>query len=257
LAHALPAALTASAGLANARWPAPPTIVAFTGAGLSRESGFAPFDAETMPAGLRLEDVVTPEGFARDPARVREFYNLRRRELLQKKPNAAHEGLAALDAVRSREVLIVTRNIDDFHERAGSQAVIHSHGELLKARCLICTRLSERYDDITEASACPVCGNKGHLRPHVVWVGEEPLRMASVYEALAHCRLFLAIGVAGGSEPARSFLADASRAGARTIEFPGEFSRGPAPGAEPFDERIPGPLAEAVPEWVKRLIVAV
>jgi len=237
-------------------WAQPPAIVVFTGAGLSREAGFAPFDADRMPAGLRLEDVVTPEGFARDPARVLDFYNLRRRQLLEAKPSAAHDGLAALDAVRKREVLIVTRNIDDFHQRAGSQAVIHTHGELLKARCMICTRVSERYDDITEATDCPICGNAGHLRPHIVWVGEEPLRIARVYEALAHCRLFLAIGAAGGSEPARSFLADASRAGARTVEFPGEFGREPPPNAEPFDERIPGPLAETVPDWVRRLIAA-
>jgi NAD-dependent deacetylase len=242
--------------MANTPWGQPPDIVAFTGAGLSRESGFTPFDAGAMPAGLRLEDVVTQEGFAHDPARVLDFYNLRRRQLLEAKPNAAHDELAVLDAVRQRAVLVVTRNIDDFHERAGSQAVIHTHGELLKARCMICTRVSERYDEITAASDCPVCGNKGHLRPHVVWVGEEPLGIARVYEALAQCRLFLVIGVAGGSEPARSFLAAARRAGARTVEFPGASSRDPAPGAEPFDECIPGVLAETVPDYVKRLFSA-
>jgi NAD-dependent deacetylase len=204
---------------------------------------------------------VTREGFARDPAPVLDFYNLRRRQLLEAKPNAAHEGLAVLDAVRKREVLVVTRNIDDFHERAGSQAVIHTHGELLKARCMICTNVSERYDDITVMSDCPVCGNKGHLRPHVVWVGEEPLRIALVYEALAQCRLFLVIGVAGGSEPARSFLAGARRAGARTGEFPGESPSVPsgdqAPGPEHFDERIPGAVSQTVPEYVKNLIAQV
>jgi NAD-dependent deacetylase len=240
--------------MANTQWGQPPDIVAFTGAGLSRESGFAPFDAGTMPTGLRLEDVVTQEGFARDPARVLDFYNLRRRQLLEAEPNAAHDGLAVLDAVRKRAVLVVTRNVDDFHERAGSQAVIHTHGELLKARCMICTRVSERYDDIAAASDCPICGNKGHLRPHVVWVGEEPLGIARVYEALAQCQLFLTIGVAGGSEPARSFLAAARRAGARTVEFPGASSRDPAPDAEPFDECVTGPLAETVPAWVKQLI---
>ena len=234
----------------SAVWAKSPKIVAFTGGALSRESGFAPFDPAAMPAGLRLEDVVTREGFARDPARVNEFYNRRRRELLQAKPNAAHEALAVLDIVRSQEVLIVTRNIDDLHERAGSKAVIHTHGELLKARCVICTNVSERYDDIAGETACPVCGNAGHLRPHVVWVGEEPLRIASVYEALAHCTLFLAIGAPGGSEPARGFAAAARRAGARTIEFNAE----PSPGSGLFDERFAGPLAETVPEYVKRLI---
>jgi NAD-dependent deacetylase len=128
--------------------------------------------------------------------------------------------------------------------------VIHTHGELLKARCLICTQVSERLDDIAADTACPVCGNAGHLRPHIVWVGEEPLRLPTVYEALAHCDLFLAIGAPGDGEPARSFLAAAKRAGARTVEFNREAS----PDAAPFDERIPGPLSDAVPAYVKQLI---
>jgi NAD-dependent deacetylase len=231
-------------------WAQPPKIVALTGAGLSRAAGFTPFAADRMPAGLRLEDVVTEEGFARDPARVQDFYNLRRCELLGSTPSAAHEGLAVLDMVRPRELLIVTGNIDDLHERAGSQAVIHLQGELLKARCAICGKLSERHDDITEASDCPICGNKGHLRPHIVWVGEEPLRIASVYQALAHCRLFLAIGANVGNEPATSFLAEARRAGARRLEF----STDPSPDADLFDERIPGPLVDTVPAYVKQLI---
>ncbi len=231
-------------------WGQPPKIVAFTGAALSRTAGFAPFAADRMPAGLRLEDVVTQEGFARDPARVQGFYNLRRRELLAAVPSAAHEGLAVLDVVRPRELLIVTGNIDDLHERAGSRAVIHLQGELLRARCAICGKVSERHDDITEASDCPICGNAGHLRPHIVWVGEEPLRIASVYQALAHASLFLAIGVAIGNEPAQSFLAEARRAGAGTVEFNREI----LPNSEPFDERIAGPLAETVPEFVKCLI---
>ncbi len=235
-------------------WAQMPKIVALTGAGLSRTAGFAPFAADRMPAGLRLEDVVTEEGFARDPARVQDFYNLRRRELLGVTPSAAHEGLAILDIVRPRELLIVTGNIDDFHQRAGSEAVIHLQGELLRARCAICGKVSERRDDIAEASDCPICGNKGHLRPHIVWVGEEPLRIASVYQALAHCSLFLAIGANVGGEPAQSFLAEARRAGARTVEFPGELNPEFSPNPEPFDERIPGPLTETVPAYVKRLI---
>jgi NAD-dependent deacetylase len=231
-------------------WAKSPTIVVFTGGALAREAGFAPFDPDAMPTGLRLEDVFTKEGFARDPAAVQQFYNRRRRELLQVRPGPAHEALAVLDTVRSREVLLVTRNIDDLHERAGSQAVIHTHGELLQARCMICTSVSERLDDIEADSACPVCGNAGHLRPHIVRVGEEPLRMPTVYEALAHCGLFLAIGAPGGGEPARSFLAAAKRAGARTIEFVPE----PSPDAAPFDERIPGPLADTVPDYVRKLL---
>jgi NAD-dependent deacetylase len=233
-------------------WAQPPKIVAVTGAALSRAAGFAPFAADRMPEGLSLEEIVTEEGFARDPARVHEFYNLRRRELLAARPSAAHEALAILDIVRPGELLIVTGNIDDLHERAGSHSVIHLQGELLKARCTICGKPSERHDDITPASDCPICGNQGHLRPHIVWVGEEPLRIASVYQALAHCQFFLAIGANMGNEPAQSFLAEARRAGARTVEFNPE----PSPNLEQFDERVTGSLAETVPEFVKRVIAA-
>ena len=229
-----------------------PSIVALTGGGLARESGFAPFDAAAMPEGMRLDDVVTPDAFRRDPARVLGFYNRRRREMLALTPNAAHEALAVLDALRPRAVLVVTRNIDDFHERAGSQAVIHTHGELLKARCLICTNVSERDDDITAETACPVCGNTGHLRPHIVWVGEAPLGMAAVYQAVAQCRLLLAIGVAAHTDPMRGLIDGARRAGARIAEFTPE----PAPDAPPFDERFPGPIADSLPAYVKQLVAA-
>jgi len=162
----------------------------------------------------------------------------------------AHAGLAALDLTRPSQVLVVTRNIDDLHERAGAQAVIHTHGELLKARCAICMKISDWFDDLGDTDDCPVCGNHGHLRPHVVWVGEDPLRIDTVYLALASCETFVSIGNAGSGEPARSFLADAKRAGARTIEF----AREPTPASAEFDQSVYGPLAETVPEWVKRAI---
>lgn len=223
----------------TAPWGRPPKIVVFTGAGLSRGSGFAPFDPATMPPGVTLEDVVTRAGFERDPETVRDFYNRRRQELVERvAPNPAHEALAVLALTRKGEALIVTRNIDDLHERAGSEAAIHTHGELLKARCTICTHVSDRLDDITATTDCPVCGNTGHLRPHIVWVGEEPLHIPRIFEALAGCSLFAAIGVAGGSEPARSFLAEARRAGAKTVELAGEA----------------GPLAETVPAWMRTVI---
>jgi NAD-dependent deacetylase len=231
-------------------FPRPPKIVVFTGPGLSRESGFAPFDPATLPPSIGLEDVVTRDGFARDPVRVHDFYNLRRRELHAAKPNLAHEGLAALDLTRPGEVLIVTRNIDDLHERAGSQAVIHTHGELLKARCAICTKVSDWFDDLGLADRCPVCGNDGRLRPHIVWVGEEPLRLDIAYRALATCETYLSIGNAGAGEPGRSLLAAAKRAGARTIEF----AREPTPLSPEFDEGLYGPLVETVADWVKRAI---
>jgi NAD-dependent deacetylase len=229
-------------------FPRPPKLVIFSGPGLSRESGFAPFDPATMPPRVAIDDVVTREGFARDPALVHDFYNLRRRELRAANPNPAHESLAALDLTRPAELLIVTRNIDDLHERAGARAVIHTHGELLKVRCIICTKVSDWVDDLSDADDCPVCGNHGYLRPHIVWVGENPLRVDAVYLALANCEMFVSIGNAGGGEPARSFLAGAKRAGASTLEFACE----PTPVSTEFDECIYGPLVATVPEWLKQ-----
>jgi NAD-dependent deacetylase len=230
-------------------FPRPPRIVVLTGSGLAREAGFAPFDPAAMPPGVTIEDVVTREAFARDPDRVHDFYNLRRRELRAVKPSPTHEGLAALDLTRPGEILAVTRNIDDLHERAGAQAVIHTHGELLKARCTICMKVSDWFDDLSTSDDCPICGNNGHLRPHVVWVGEEPLRIDTVMIALATCEIFVSIGNPGG-EPARSLLAEAKRAGARTLEF----AREPMPVSPEFGECVYGPLTETVPEWVKRVI---
>lgn len=235
----------------NMLWAQPPRIVALTGAALSRECGFAPFAVADMPPGLGLEDLVTREGFARDPRQVRDFFNLRRRRLLEIKPGAAHDALAVLDMARPREVLVVTGNIDDLHERAGSLAVVHLHGELLKARCGVCGKASERRGDIDEVAECPVCGNVGQLRPDIAWVGEAPRGIDSVYAALASASLCLVIGANPAGEPVAGILAETRRAGARTIEF------NPAllPDAESlFDERIAGPLGTTVPEYVKALI---
>jgi len=229
--------------------PQPPKIVVFTGPGLSREAGFAPFDPAAMPPGVALEDVVTRDGFARAPERVFAFYNQRRRALQAAAPNLAHEALAAFDLSRPGEVLIVTRNIDDFHERAGARAVIHTHGELLTARCTICMKVSDWFGDLSALDDCPICGNNGHLRPNVVWVGEDPLGLALVYPALATCERFLSVGD-GGGEPGRSFLAEARRAGARTTEF----AAAPTPVSPEFDEHIHAPLGQSVPAWVKREI---
>ena len=146
-------------------WPEAPSIVILTGAGISQESGLATFrDAEGIWATVRLEDVATPEAFARDPARVLAFYDARRRQLQHPSvtPNAAHEALARLEAVRPGEVMIATQNIDDLHERAGSRAVIHMHGELLKARCTACGKTTVWYDDLTGNEGCPICAIEGH-----------------------------------------------------------------------------------------------
>ncbi|HWB52169.1 MAG TPA: Sir2 family NAD-dependent protein deacetylase [Stellaceae bacterium] len=233
-------------------FPPPPKIVAFTGPGLARESGFAPFDPATIPPGVRLEDVVTRDGFARDAASVHDFYNRLRRQLHAAPPNRAHEALAVLDLARPGEVLVVTRNIDDFHERAGSRAAIHTHGELLKTRCTICTKVSDWLGDLSAADQCPVCGNTGHLHPHVVWVGEEPLGLDKTFIAVATCQTYISIGNAGAGEPGRSLLTAAKRAGAQTLEFAAE----PTPLSGEFGERRHGPLTETIPDAVARMIAA-
>jgi len=234
-------------------WPETPSILVLTGAGISQEAGLATFhDADGIWASVRLEEVATPEAFARDPARVHAFYNARRRQLQHPSvlPNAAHEALANFEAVRPGEVMIATQNIDDLHERAGSRAVVHMHGELLKARCIACGKVTVWYDDLTGNEGCPICAIEGQLRPHVVWFGEMPLRLDAIYQVLAKCKVFVSIGTSGSVEPAASFVEEARRAGAHTVELNLE----PSQSANLFVERIYGPASQIVPEFVAKLI---
>ena len=227
-------------------------IVVLTGAGISRESGLHTFrDADGIWASVRIEDVATPEAFARDPARVQAFYDGRRRGLLDPaiRPNAAHGALARLEAQWPAPVLIVTQNIDDLHERAGSHALIHMHGELLKARCLACHAISPVRHDLASDPACPACG-QGALRPHVVWFGEMPLGMDAIAEALDGCGLFVSIGTSGNVYPAAGFVDHARRRRARTVELNLERSL----GADLFDEGHYGPATQMVPAFVDRLL---
>jgi NAD-dependent deacetylase len=234
-------------------WPEAPSILILTGAGISQESGLDTLrDADGIWANVRLEEVATREAFARDPARVQAFYNSRRRllQLPSVIPNAAHEALANLEAMRPGEVMIATQNIDDLHERAGSRTVLHMHGELLKARCTACGKVTVWYDDLTGNEGCPVCAIEGQMRPHVVWFGEMPLRLDAIYQVLAQCQLFLSIGTSGSVEPAASFVEEARRAGAHTVELNLE----PSQSASLFVERIYGPGTQIVPEFVARLL---
>lgn len=227
-------------------------IVILTGAGISRESGLATFrDADGIWAKVRIEDVATPEAFARDPDRVQAFYNARRAQLRDPAvaPNAAHLALARLERAWPAEVLLVTQNVDDLHERAGSLAVLHMHGELARARCLACGAASPWREDITPRSACPACGQAGRLRPHVVWFREVPLGMERIAAALDACGLFVSIGTSGNVHPAAGFVAEL-RGRARTIELNLE----PSEGTPLFDEVIHGPATQVVPAFVERLL---
>ncbi|BBK40602.1 NAD-dependent protein deacylase [Allostella vacuolata] len=227
-------------------------IVVLTGAGISRESGLHTFrDADGIWATVRIEDVATPEAFARDPARVQAFYDARRRGLLDPaiQPNAAHRALARLEAEWPAPVLLVTQNIDDLHERAGSRAPLHMHGEILKARCLACRAVSPAPGDLAPGPACPGCG-RGPLRPHVVWFGEMPLEMDRIEAALDACALFVSIGTSGNVYPAAGFVELALAAGARTVELNLERSL----GAARFDEGRYGPASVVVPAFVDELL---
>ena len=229
-------------------------IVILTGAGISKESGLDTFrDADGIWAKVRLEDVATPEAFARDPGKVHAFYNARRTGLLAEavRPNPAHAALARLERDWPEEVLLVTQNIDDLHERAGSGNLIHMHGELLKGRCLACGAVSPWHEEMDLESLCPACGTKGYMRVHVVWFGEMPFKMERTYAALEACDLFLSIGTSGTVYPAAGFVEAARALGrAHTVELNLE----PSDGHSLFEERAYGPAGEIVPQFVERLL---
>ena len=234
----------------------PADIVILTGAGISAESGIPTFrGADGLWEGYRLEDVATPEAFARQPELVQRFYNLRRRRLLESdvEPNAAHRALARLEAAMPRRVLVVTQNIDDLHERAGSRAVLHMHGELLKARCAGCEAAVPWRADIAPDSRCPACGMAGRLRPHVVWFGEMPLGLDEIEAALHACTRFVSIGTSGVVYPAAGFVRTVRRAGrARSIEINLE----PSAVRSAFHEHRQGRAGDLVPPLVEELIEA-
>ena len=233
-------------------------IFVLTGAGVSAESGLGTFrDKAGTGIWARFDPMTlaTPEAFARDPVQVHAFYNLRRRNLIGAEPNPAHVALAQLEAglkERGGDLFLCTQNIDDLHERAGSQRVIHMHGELLKARCIHCEAVSFWRDDLSVEDRCPRCGQSGGLRPDVVWFGEMPMHMEAIYEALSEADLFVSIGTSGSVYPAAGFVAEARAAGIRTCEINLE----PSDNARVFDEARHGPASEVVPAWVEAVLNA-
>lgn len=228
-------------------------IVILTGAGISAESGVDTFrDPDGIWSKVDYRDVATPQGFLRNPARVYEFYDMRRRGLKDVQPNAAHIALAQLERAFDGEFLLVTQNIDDLHERAGSQKLIHMHGEINKALCASCGTRAQWHGDMSAASACPGCGRAGGLRPDVVWFGEMPYQMDAIDAALGDCDLFVSIGTSGNVYPAAGFVEAARMAGARTIELNLEASEGVAH----FDEASHGKATEIVPAFVRRVLAA-
>lgn len=229
------------------------SIVVLTGAGISAESGIPTFrGSDGLWENYRIEEVATPEGFARNPRLVHRFYNQRRRQLLDPsiRPNAAHRALAELEQRFPGRVTLVTQNIDDLHGRAGSRSVLHMHGELLKVRCTRSGRPFPAHRDFDVEDRCSCCDPPRPLRPHVVWFGEMPLELERIYRALAESDLFIAIGTSGNVYPAAGFVMEARLAGAHTVELNLE----PSAVQSAFAETLTGPATELVPAFVQRLL---
>ncbi|MGN3974268.1 NAD-dependent deacylase [Tsuneonella sp. SYSU-LHT278] len=229
-------------------------IVILTGAGVSAESGIDTFRAgsnggPSLWEQHRVEDVATPEAFERDPELVLRFYDMRREAIQTKQPNPAHFALAKLDREWDGDLLIVTQNVDDLHEKAGARRVLHMHGEHLNAWCTGCDVRSRWTGTLIDRPACPACGERA-LRPDVVWFGEMPYRMEDIYAALREADLFVSIGTSGAVYPAAGFVRDARRCGARTLELNLERSQ----GSSWFDETRLGPAGLLVPDWVDELL---
>jgi NAD-dependent deacetylase len=227
-----------------------PNIVVLTGAGISAESGIATFRG---PGGLweghRVEDVCTPEALARDPGLVHRFYDLRRAALAAVEPNPAHHALARLDAEWPGELLIVTQNVDDLHERAGATRMLHMHGELKSALCAACGAARPWAGELPPGTRCPDCGAPA-MRPDIVFFGEMPYQMERIERALATCDLFVSIGTSGAVYPAAGFVQTARHWGAATLEINLE----PSQGSFLFEESRMGRASELVPVWVEAVL---
>ena len=229
-------------------------IVILTGAGISAESGLATFRGpDGLWEGQRVEDVATPEAFQRDPALVQAFYDARRARLGSVSPNAAHEALARLDSDWPGELLIVTQNVDDLHERAGARRVLHMHGELKSAWCLACDSRTPWEGSLGDHPACPICSVAGTLRPDIVWFGEMPYGMERIDEALTRADLFVSIGTSGAVYPAAGFVQTARYCGAHAIEMNLE----PSLGSYHFNESRTGRAGALVPAWVDELLARI
>ncbi|MFT4672621.1 MAG: NAD-dependent deacetylase [Pseudohongiellaceae bacterium] len=231
------------------------SIVVLTGAGISAESGIQTFRAsDGLWEEHRIEDVATPEAFERDPELVQHFYNLRRQPILNNDvhPNPAHFALAKLQSEFAGKFTLITQNIDNLHEQGGAKGVLHMHGEILKIRCIRSNQIFDCGSDVATQDKCPCCDQRGNLRPHIVWFGEMPLYMQEIYQALAECDLFVAIGTSGNVYPAAGFVQMANQAGAHALEINLEQSN----VATDFDDAIYGKAGVVLPIWVEQLLAA-
>lgn len=227
-------------------------IVILTGAGISAESGLGTFrDEGGLWAQHRIEDVATPEAFARNPALVVDFYNTRRAQAAEAIPNAAHEALARLQAAPQHDVFLVTQNVDGLHEKGGAAQVLHMHGALDSALCAACDHRWPAPLIMAPGNACPSCGAP-MARPDIVWFGEIPYGMEEIDAALAGLDIFVAIGTSGNVYPAAGFVQVARSMGAHTVELNLE----PSETVSQFNETHFGPATQIVPAWVDQMLSA-
>lgn len=228
------------------------SIVVLTGAGVSAESGIKTFrDGGGLWENHRVEDVCTPDAFAYNPKLVHRFYNARRRQLLSEaQPNPAHFALADFERRFPGQFTLITQNVDDLHERAGSRNLLHMHGELLKAQCTACQGVLPWLEDTHTDSTCPNCSEVGTLRPHIVWFGEMPFFMPKIEAALSQCDLFIAIGTSGNVYPAAGFVTNATAYGAHTVEINLE----PSSGQSLFAEHHYGLASDTLQRYLAQLV---
>lgn len=230
-----------------------PRVVVLTGAGISAESGLQTFrDNDGLWESHRIEDVATPEAFAANPELVYSFYNARRAQLQQPEvtPNAAHTALAKLEQHLGDHFLLVTQNVDNLHERAGSERVLHMHGSLLLARCSHSGESHAWEQAFDGSTPCPCCASPGQLRPDIVWFGEMPMYMDAIHDALSQADFFVSIGTSGQVYPAAGFVQTAREFGATTIELNLEASQ----RGSLFSESHQGPASKLVPDYVEAFI---
>ncbi len=228
-------------------------VVVLTGAGISAESGLKTFrDNNGLWEQHSIEDVATPEGFERDPELVYRFYNQRRSQLLstEVQPNKAHLALAKLENVLGNNFTLVTQNVDNLHQRAGSKNVLHMHGSLLSARCLGSGICSDIFSHLDHTNQCECCQPKCSLRPDIVWFGEMPKYMQQIEDLLYTADGFISIGTSGTVYPAAGFVSRANYNGAYSVELNLE----PSAGQSEFAEKHYGPASELVGQFVDILL---
>lgn len=225
-------------------------MVVLTGAGVSVESGVPTFrDADGLWEGHRIEDVATPEAYDLQPQVVHRFYDLRRQALSAVQPNAAHAALARLEERLGDDFLLITQNVDDLHERAGSRRVLHMHGSLRSALCTECGGRSPWAGPLGHRPACPRC-RAAALRPDVVWFGEVPLGLEQISDALCEADVFCSIGTSGTVFPAARFVLEARAYGAHTVQL----NLQPGAGSGHFAASEFGKATDLVPTWVDTLL---